>query len=478
MAFYRVRRFVLTTICVSVVFLTAQPAHTSSLAEAFPGAEGFGAKANGWKNGSVHWVTNLNDNGPGSLRDCAQGARKTSAPRVCVFAVGGTIDLQNPIMVSSNMYIAGQTAPGDGIQLRIVDGGNGPIVVKNATDVVIRFLKVRPGASPEPSPNVDAITLENATNIYLGNLSMAFATDETFNIHVSGSTASDITLADSILALSLDRSNHPKGRHSKGALICSDEKPENQCGRVSLLRNLFAHHRDRMPDIKATDIGPVEVINNVFYNPISQFGEFYDLLGNARIAYVGNVALKGPSTIRKSPEAVQVFEWEDLFEVTLLAEDNIATTAEGCRTRRVEVLDAVASSRRISPPGWPLTIEPLPAKEVLDLVLETAGDFVPGQRQRDRLDQQVVEDVRSCTGLVIDKVEQVDGWPVLKEVAASSVPDTDGDGLPDSWEAKSKDLDPNVPDDPWSLNNETGLSHLETWLAVLAKDIEPSEAAN
>ena len=110
-------------------------------------------------------------------------------------------------MVRSNVYVAGQTAPGGGIQLRLGRSDHGPLVVKDATDVVIRFLKLRPGTGGRTSANIDALTVENARRVYAGNLSMAFASDETFNIHVSSSTASDITLADSILAYSLDRAN-------------------------------------------------------------------------------------------------------------------------------------------------------------------------------------------------------------------------------------------------------------------------------
>ncbi len=457
-------------ICVGLIQLVAGFSYASPTDTAFPGAEGYGANAIGWRNGQLIWVTSLGDDGPGSLRDCAQGARKSGVPRVCVFAVGGTIDLKSPIMVSSNLYIAGQTAPGNGIQLRIIGGRNGPLIAKNVHDVVVRYLKVRPGASVEPSANVDAVTIENAQRVFLGNLSMAFATDETFNVHVSGSTAADITLADSILALSLDRSNHPKGRHSKGALICSIEKSENECGRISLLRNLFAHHRDRMPDIKATDIGPVEIINNVFYNPISQFGEFYDLNGNADIAYLGNVALAGPSTNKRASAAVEVFEWEDSFEVNLLYEDNIAATAEGCKPRHIDLLDPVAESRRIPLPEWGLTVVPMPAADVLDTVLRRAGDYLPGHRQRDPLDQQVVDDVTSCRGSVIDTVEQVGGWPDLQQVNDASTVDTDGDGLPDTWEDAHPNLDPKIPDDPWAIDKSTGLSHVETWLAEVAQD--------
>lgn len=434
---------------------------------AFPGADGFGAVATGWKGGEIHRVSSLADDGPGSLRACAASSGQ---PRICVFSVSGTIELRGPIKLPSNIYVAGQTAPGDGIQLRLVGGKHGPLILKNVNDVVVRHLKVRPGPSPTPSPSVDAITVENGQRIYLGNLSMAFATDETFNVHVSGATAADITLADSILAYSLDRSNHPKGRHSKGALICSTENVNNACGRISLHRNLFAHHRDRQPDVKGTSIGPVEVINNVFYNPVSQFGEFYDLIGDAKIAYLGNVALSGPNTIRKTPEAVQVFEWEDAFHVELLAEDNIATSAQGCRVRQMRVLDPIAQQQQVAASGWQTNISARPAAQTLVDVLAIAGDQIPGRRAPDVLDQRVVSDVRNCGGAIINEVTQVGGWPSIAPSDPASQTDSDGDGFPDLWEASQSGLDPNEADDPWESNPQTGLSHVETWLAALAGD--------
>ncbi|WP_299281919.1 hypothetical protein [uncultured Tateyamaria sp.] len=436
---------------------------------AFPGADGYGVQAVGWKGGMITAVTTLADAGPGSLRACAQDLG--SRPRICIFGVAGTIDLQGPIMVGSNVYIAGQTAPGDGVQLRIIGGRHGPLIVKNAHDVVIRHLKLRPGPSRDPSPTVDAITVENARHVMLDNLSMSFATDETFNIHVSNSTASDITLSDSILSLSLDRTNHPKGRHSKGALICSAEGVYNACGRISLLRNLFAHHRDRMPDVKGTSIGPVEVINNIFYNPISQFGEVYDLLGDADVAYVGNVALTGPSTVRKTPEAVQVFEWEDENTVRLMVADNVTGTPAGCRLRHFQVLDAVARGQQVSDDLPTLSVAPMPAAEIVDHLLAHAGDRIAGTRDLDSLDAQVTADVIACTGQVIDEVAQVGGWPDLATINdPAQMRDTDGDGLPDAWEAGRDDLDPENANDPWAHDALTGLSFVESWLAEMAGD--------
>ena len=106
---------------------------------AFTGAEGFGRLARGGRGGDVYHVVNLNDAGPGSLRE---GIRSAKGPRTIVFAVSGTILLKSKLVLDkSALTIAGQTAPGDGITLR-----DFTFQIVKAHDVVVRYLRFRLGA--------------------------------------------------------------------------------------------------------------------------------------------------------------------------------------------------------------------------------------------------------------------------------------------------------------------------------------------
>src|SRR5690349_3267163 len=81
----------------------------TQLIPAFPGAEGFGSLSVGGRGGKVIEVTNLDDAGPGSLR----AAVEVEGPRIVVFRVAGTIELQSGLVVAEPFItISGQTAPG------------------------------------------------------------------------------------------------------------------------------------------------------------------------------------------------------------------------------------------------------------------------------------------------------------------------------------------------------------------------------
>lgn len=92
------------------------PTPSFSQTLSFPAAEGFGRFASRGGGVDVYIVTNLNDSGSGSLRDAVSQPGKT-----VVFEAGGIINISSRILVSPNITIAGQTAPGAGI----VAYGNG-----------------------------------------------------------------------------------------------------------------------------------------------------------------------------------------------------------------------------------------------------------------------------------------------------------------------------------------------------------------
>ena len=135
-------------------------APVAAVGDAFPGAEGFGAVSTGGRGGRVIQVTNLHNSGSGSLRACVEA----SGPRTCVFRVAGYIDLESEIIIKHPyLTIAGQTAPEDGIYLRMkpgkTEGIGGLIEFKRFPrdyngevphDVIIRYIKFRHGRSPTP----------------------------------------------------------------------------------------------------------------------------------------------------------------------------------------------------------------------------------------------------------------------------------------------------------------------------------------
>jgi len=94
-------------------------------------------------------VTNLDDSGPGSLRDALENQ---PGPKVIVFEVSGNIRLQRGIDIGgshgkdgeakgSYITIAGQTAPSPGITLMHC----GIEINANCHDILMQHIRIRPG---------------------------------------------------------------------------------------------------------------------------------------------------------------------------------------------------------------------------------------------------------------------------------------------------------------------------------------------
>lgn len=402
---------------------------------AFPGAEGFGAETPGGRGGKVIEVTNLDDSGPGSLR----AACEASGPRIVVFRVGGTIRLKSHLRIR-NPYItiAGQTAPGDGILLR--DAG----LSIRTHDVVARYLRVRIGESRAESPGgQDCLSVQgekdrgDARNVVVDHCSFSWGIDENAD---SYSRASDTTIQWCIFSEGLANSIHEKGRHSMGLLLGEGST------RTSVHHCLFAHNNQRNPRVKG---GLRDFANNVAYN----WGDYaVGLSDNPQANFVGCYYKPGPNSRTDKPAITSVGEMG-----TVYLEDNRFHGKAASEWEESEE-GVVRASRRFDAPE--VTI--YPAHQAFRKVLSSAGCVLP---VRDQVDARVVREVISGAGKIIDRPEQVGGFPEMK--GGTAPVDSDQDGMPDDWE-RSHDLNPRDASDGPKDRDGDGYTNVEEYINALA----------
>jgi len=233
---------------------------------AFPGAEGFGKYTTGGRGGAVCHVTNLNDAGPGSLRDAVSVSN-----RIVVFDVGGVINISDRIVIKKNIYVAGQTAPGGGITIY----GNGVALNGDSGNDIIRYIRIRMGKNGDAKK--DALAVSAGQNYMLDNISVSWGIDGTLD--VNGSGIDSLTFQDCIIGQGINIINH-----STGGLM--------QSGKWSLLRCLYIDNKTRNPKAR----GIHECINSIFYNWASDGYIMGDTEGRSECNLIGNYMIYGPSS--------------------------------------------------------------------------------------------------------------------------------------------------------------------------------------
>jgi pectate lyase len=413
---------------------------------AFPGAEGFGAFSAGGRKGRVIEVTNLDDvdssgnTVPGSLR----AAIEASGPRTVVFRVGGTINVceTNRALVISRPYItiAGQTAPGGGIALRLDPSCASSTLTIETHDVILRHLRLRPGVTPAIGDNGDALTVAgpNVHDIMIDHCSLSWATDEDLDTSWG---ANNVTVQYSIISealLNAPRAAGPSGGY--GMLIA--EGGNNQTGRITVHHNLFAHNYYRNPQI--TIGGLVDFRNNVIYDWGLHGLRLMDLYGPPRINIVGNFAKAGPTaTTTTSVREMWAYHSIGYAPFSYFVQDNLGPRRPSSSEPDLDIIycrehyEDVSNSGIDCDPSAYATYTVFPASPVTttsstiayDTVLQEAGATLP---LRDSVDARIVKDVKNGTGGDIADPSEVGGWPSL----ASGTPalDSDHDGMPDWWE--------------------------------------------
>ncbi len=460
----------------------------SAQVPAFPGADGYGRYTTGGRGGEVYYVTSLEDTDtPGTLR---YGVTHLSKVTI-LFKVSGTIQLNSSLNIrGSNITIAGQSAPGDGICLA------GYPVSVSGSNVIVRYMRFRMGdwsLSADEADGADAFGGRFCNNVIIDHCSISWCTDECASFYANY----NFTMQWCIISESLRMSLHSKGSHGYGAIW-------GGIG-ASYLHNLLIHHDSRTPRFGTGNLGTpsdhmTDMRNNVIYNwsgngcygaegmtvnminnyykpgPATTTGSKNRFIGiDDATSSDGTTAIWGKFYIdgnynSKYPD-VNTDNWNGVVVNTSSLIGGNATKA-----------DVKSNTEQGETP----LLHQHTAQGCFLPVLNYAGC----SHRRDAIDTRLTTECRNGTatykgesankGGIIDKLEDLmpedagsdwSPWPELKSETAPI--DTDADGMPDEWETQNG-LDPKNPEDR-NTRNEEGYTMLEVYLNSLVADITEAQ---
>lgn len=465
---------------------------------AFPGAEGGGKFSFGGRGGKVFVVTNLNDNGVGSLRwACEQGGART-----VVFNVAGIIRLNSPLIIRAPyITIAGQTAPGDGVCIA------GETVWIDTHDVIIRYMRFRRGET-NVGRRDDAIGGNPVGNIMIDHVSASWGLDENMSIYrhmYNDSTpnlkaeaklgTANVTIQNSIFSECLDTYNHAFGSTLGG---------EN----CAFIRSIWADNAGRNPSIGWNGI--FNFANNVVFNWVHRSTDGGDYTAMYNI--INNYYKPGPATPDQSkPISHRILKPESgrsklgyLVYGRVYAQGNIVEGNErvtkdnwdgGIQVEEFPDANKYKDAMKVDKPMPMPQITIIPTLDAREFVLANAGATLP---KRDAVDQRIVKQVTTGKievspnvvlpttqfkhrrlpidsykiGIITDP-NQVGGYPVY---AGTPYKDSDNDGIPDTWET-AHGLNPKDASDAGKIAKD-GYSNIENYLnsVVDVKKVVPLTA--
>jgi MYXO-CTERM domain-containing protein len=423
---------------VTLLLVVAHVAPVMAAVPAFPGAEGFGAMATGGRGNQVVHVTNLSDSGAGSLRDAI-----SQGNRIVVFDVGGVITISSKLAAGGdNLTIAGQSAPGDGITIY----GNGSSF-SSRKNIVVRFVRFHQGLAHDSAEGTKAVNLTDAQNMIFDHVSVQWGRWDDFGI--TGDSTS-VTVQDSIIGESIVPQKF-------GALVDSADQ-------VTIARTLWIDNESRNPKFKANG----QYINNVVYN----WGSGGGLIGGHSSAdwyedIINNYFLAGPantgSFLSQYASTDRVFHQGNLVDVDRDGKLGGRAVAD-------------ADFKGDSPPTFETAAHNRPSVPVTLLTPQAAFERIVAQAgvcgTRDAVDQRLITQLRSLgtAGAIVggdDGEAAVGGQPASGQAQRPAGFDSDGDGMPDTWET-AHGLDPANATDGSADFNGDGYTNVEKYLNELA----------
>ena len=316
---------------------------------AFPGAVGFGADAVGGAGGTVYEVTSLSDSGTGSFRDAV-----SEPHRIIEFEVGGYIELDSAVSVSSYLTIEGQTAPGGGIGIM-----GREVSFDGATNDIVQDIRFRQGTL-DSDTGKSSVNLEDSSDLIFDHVSIEFGQWD----DLDSVGASDITIQDSILA-------DPIGQQFTA---------HTETGPYTWYQDLFANSHNRNPLAKAD----TQFINNVVYNYQGGYTAG-NSSGNFSHDAIGNYFIAGPSTTSPGDAWYQM-DNQSVYSSGNSLDSNKNGTLDGA------ALGVGGGATALSAP-WSSTTASIPATSAAAAyayVVANAGAY-----PRDEVDTQLIGNVTS-----------------------------------------------------------------------------------
>lgn len=436
---------------------------------AYPGAEGYGRFARGGRHGRVVEVVTLEDYDPGNEPVIAGSLRNAieveKGPRIVVFRVGGTISLKDRLIIPADgggVYIAGQTAPGEGICVTRY-----PFGTLGAQDTIIRFVRTRVGDYAQRS--LDGMGLASSDHCIIDHCSISWSIDEGH----SSRSAKNITFSFNIISEALNDS-YQYADHSYAGSISG--------GVGSYHHNLLAHCAGRNwslaggLDQSGNYAGYCDIRNNIVYNWKNRTTDG----GVYRCNFVNNFYIPGPATtlfLLMRPDGDQMGTGDpQMFYI-------IGNKMEGYPQYDADNWNGVAPNYateaqiRSDIPFYPPYVATESVSQAYSNVIANAGAIRP---RRDPIDTRIVNDVINRTstysgsidGLagIIDSQNDVGGYP---ELNSGPVPeDIDHDGLPDWWETHNGMNSNSLAGDYSDTNGDPdrdGFTNMDNYLHYLAQ---------
>ncbi|MBI2419602.1 MAG: T9SS type A sorting domain-containing protein [Ignavibacteriales bacterium] len=415
---------------------------------AFPGAEGSGMYSAGGRGGTVYEVTTLNNSGIGSIVDAVSKPNRT-----VVFRVSGTILLNGVILKpKSNITIAGQTAPGDGICIK-----GRMQITSGVSNIIIRYIRIRVDEGAANSSG-DGIDIEDGSNIIIDHVTASYSRDEGISCQ---ETTNNITVQWCLISEALTFESH-----SYGSLIRGTNGQKK-----TYHHNLYAHNNSRNPrpgNYTATTTDSLGLFfdfrNNVMYNwKGNEPGYNADKTTTSRYNFIGNVCIPGPESnsagklFKEDATSAYGYFSGNMFNGTIPVDPYTLVSFNGFTSAQI----AAYQSRAYLLPMLPVsTTSPEQAKTD---VLLYAGACRPS---RDIIDTRIINDVVNKTGHSIfnTAAQPEGGWPTLNSLPAPV--DSDHDGMPDAWET-AHGLNPTDAADRNNVGTD-GYTMLEIYINTLA----------